>query len=63
MSFYQTVQELNCRDIMKEHIDERILHVRMLVIAKYENEAQPYYLTLNLSILKLLIFVMCHNGG
>lgn len=63
MAFYQTVQELTFLDIVKEHMDERILHSRVLVITKLENETESYHLASNLSMQKLLIFAMCHNVG
>lgn len=63
MAFYQTVQELTFLDTVKKHMDERILHSRVLVIAKLENETESYHLASNLSVLKLLIFAMCHNVG
>lgn len=56
MAFYRTVQELTFLDTGKEHMDESILHSRVLVIAKLENETESYHLASNLSMLKLLIF-------
>lgn len=63
MAFFQTIQELAFLDTVKEHKDERILHSRVRVIAKLENEPEPYHLASNLSMLKLLIFAMCHDVG